>query len=262
MLTSHPASNPDAVTKSELVGFFSAPSRRFQLRSNIDRTARPGNRTMMVINGTFDASGGQLSGMMVVAGSPAVKFQATRGGTESAKPASPAPPAAPAAPAQTTTTIDGVYNGTYTGGAGPRTLKLALRTFDHGTLAGVFTFYDPPTSHEHAYSFSMIGKFEPRTGKFSLEPPKWLMPAPGYFMVGIAGTFDANAGKVTGNLTSGRHGPFEATRDATSRQTSQVSSRLPRQPRRRRPKWPVNFPKSNNRRQPMSTACTPGPWVV
>jgi hypothetical protein len=60
----------------------------------------------------------------------------------------------------------------------------------------------------------LTGKVEPGTGKFTLEPAKWLTPAPGYFMVGIAGTFDAKTGKVAGNLTSGRRGPFEATRDA------------------------------------------------
>jgi hypothetical protein len=96
VLTSHLASNPEAITKSELVGFFSPPSRRLQLRSNIDRTARPGNRMMLVINGTINPSGGQLSGMIAILGSPAAKFEATREGTESANPASPARAAPPA----------------------------------------------------------------------------------------------------------------------------------------------------------------------
>src|SRR5690242_1629399 len=39
---------------NELTGFYSPPAHRFQLRSNIDRTARPGSRDMLVINGTYD----------------------------------------------------------------------------------------------------------------------------------------------------------------------------------------------------------------
>jgi hypothetical protein len=37
-----------------------------------------------------------------------------------------------------------------------------------------------------AYSFSMTGKFEATTGKFTPEPAQGLTLAPGYFMVGIA----------------------------------------------------------------------------
>lgn len=105
-----------------------------------------------------------------------------------------APRAAPpvpqtAAPAQVAggSGITGVYNGTYTGGMGWRTLKLALQTADKGPLTGVFTFYLPPTSHDQAYSFIL-------TGKFTLKPMRWQTQAPGYSMVGLAGTFDPRTG--------------------------------------------------------------------
>jgi len=122
----------------------------------------------------------------------------------------------PSSPAQSAAGIGitGVYNGTYTGGMGRRTLKLALQTADKGTLTGVFTFYLPPTSHDQAYSFILTGKFDVASGKFTLEPVRWQTQAPGYSMVGLAGTFDPRTGRVAGNLTAGMRGPFEATRDA------------------------------------------------
>jgi hypothetical protein len=161
VLTSRVGTGADAVVSTnQLTGFYSGPVHRFQLRSNIDRTAPAANRSMVVINGTYDPNGGQgtgqLSGTILITPGRPIPFEATRGGTQSAKaPSAPAktpstaPSASPApAAAQTATSIDGVYNGTYTGGAGQRTLKLALRAFDNGTLAGIFTLYDPPTSHD------------------------------------------------------------------------------------------------------------------
>src|SRR3954467_3884027 len=102
----------------------------------MDRTPPAAKPSMVVITGTFDPNGGQgggqLSGTILTGQGRPIQFEATRRGTQSAtaasappKTASTAPSASPpAAPAQTATSIDGVYNGTYTGGAGQRTLKL------------------------------------------------------------------------------------------------------------------------------------------
>jgi hypothetical protein len=71
------------------------------------------------------------------------------------------------------TTINGVYNGTYTCALGPRTLKLSLLASGNGSLTGVFTFYLPRTSHTEAFSYSLKGTFDAASGKFKLNPVKW-----------------------------------------------------------------------------------------
>jgi len=231
--TSHPASSPDAVTTNDLIGSYTAPAHRFQLRSNITRGEAPtGNRTRLIIGGTFDPNAGQLAGTILIAGNRPINFQAIRGGTESAKAGAltetpsaapvetpgtvpPAPQSAvPPQSATANTAIDGVYNGTCTPWGQSRTFQLALRTFDNGTLAGIMTLYDPFTSHEKPHSYGLNGTFEAATGKFRLQPPSGLSPFGRYFLLGLTGAFDPNTGKVTGTLVNGPHDPFEATRDA------------------------------------------------
>jgi hypothetical protein len=122
---------------------------------------------------------------------------------------------APNAQAQSAATaINGVYNGTYTCAAGPRTLKLSLLAPGNGSLTGVFTFYLPPASHTEAFSYSLSGTLEAASGKFKLNPVKWDTPPPGgYVMVGMDGAFDPGTGQVTGKITNGSCGAFQATRD-------------------------------------------------
>ena len=112
------------------------------------------------------------------------------------------------------TAINGVYNGTYTCALGPRTLKLSLLASGNGSLTGVFTFYLPPTSHTQAFSYSMSGTLDAASGKFKLDPVKWEVPPPGgYAMVGMDGAFDPGTGQVSGKITYGSCGTFQATRD-------------------------------------------------
>jgi protein-tyrosine-phosphatase len=109
--------------------------------------------------------------------------------------------------------IDGVYNGTYTCGQGPRTLKLSLRATDEHAVEGLFTFYVPPQSHDRAYSYSLKGSYD-EGGNFHVEPVAWKTPPPpGYMMVGIRGQFEPGAGRVEGLITNGMCGPFEAIRE-------------------------------------------------
>jgi hypothetical protein len=111
-------------------------------------------------------------------------------------------------------TINGVYSGTYTCAAGPRTLELSLLASGRGSLTGVFTFYLPPTSHTRAFSYSMSGTFDAASGQFKLIPDRWETPPPaGYSMVGMAGAFDPGTGRVAGKITYGNCGAFQATRD-------------------------------------------------
>jgi hypothetical protein len=108
-------------------------------------------------------------------------------------------------------TIDGVYIGTYTCAKGPTDLKLTLKAPEYGPLSGTFTFYLPPGSHTKAYTFSLNGHFDPKSGNFNLNPLKWEGPEPpNYLMVGLKGAVDAKAGKVSGIIDYTGCGRFEA----------------------------------------------------
>lgn len=123
-----------------------------------------------------------------------------------------AAPSASASPASTPAkTVDGVYTGTYTCAKGPTDLKLELKAPEYGLLTGTFTFYLPPGSHTKAYTFSLNGHFDPKSGNFNLNPLKWEGPEPpNYMMVGLKGTVDAQAGKVSGVVDYSGCGRFEA----------------------------------------------------
>ena len=60
----------------------------------------------------------------------------------------------------TTAKIDGAYQGTYTCLQGAANLTLSLRSSGSTGLVGVFTFYLPPSSHAHPYSYSLRGTVE------------------------------------------------------------------------------------------------------
>ena len=108
-------------------------------------------------------------------------------------------------------TIEGDYVGTYSCAKGPTDLKLSLKAPEYGLLTGTLTFYLPPGSHNKAYTFSLNGHFDPKSGTFNLNPLKWETPAPpNYMMVPLKGAVDANAGKVSGVIDYSGCGRFEA----------------------------------------------------
>lgn len=107
--------------------------------------------------------------------------------------------------------VEGVYTGTYVCAKGPTDLKLTLKAPEYGLLTGTFTFYVPPGTHNKAYTFSMNGHFDPKSGSFNLNPLKWEGPEPpNYLMVGLKGAVDAKAGKVEGVVDYTGCGRFEA----------------------------------------------------
>ncbi len=123
---------------------------------------------------------------------------------------SPAPSAASSSTKQENA-IDGVYTGTYVCAKGPTDLKLTLKAPEYGLLTGTFTFYVPPGTHNKAYTFSMNGHFDPKSGSFNLNPLKWEGPEPpNYLMVGLKGAVDVKAGKVEGIVDYTGCGRFEA----------------------------------------------------
>jgi hypothetical protein len=107
--------------------------------------------------------------------------------------------------------INGVYTGTYACAKGPIDLKLTLNAPEYGLLTATFTFYLPPGSHTRAYTFSLNGHFDPKSGSFNLNPMKWEGPEPpNYMMVGLKGAVDTQAGKVSGIIDYAGCGRFEA----------------------------------------------------
>lgn len=107
--------------------------------------------------------------------------------------------------------IGGIYIGSYSCAKGPTDLKLELSSPEYGLLRGTFTFYLPPGSHTKAYTFSLNGHFDPKSGSFNLNPLKWETPAPpNYMMVSLKGAVDAQGGKVSGIVDYSGCGRFEA----------------------------------------------------
>lgn len=219
--TSSPTDNTvAAVETTDLIGFYRGANHRFQLRIKNARTVPPSKGAMLGINGTFDPAGGQISGMMVILGSVPAKFEAARGGAESAKmgsattetPKTTPPVPQSTAAAQTVATIDGVYNGTYICGQGTTDLKLSLQGSASGDISALFTFYLPPGTQQHGYTYSLRGRYNPQTSKFSLTPVQWETGHPDNFgMVGMNGT--ASASGLDGNITGGACRTFHVERN-------------------------------------------------
>jgi hypothetical protein len=222
VFTSHPAGNSDVVVSTtDLAGFYRGANHRFQLRIKNARTVPLSQGAMLGINGAFDPASGQLSGMIVIFGTTPAKFEAARGGMESAKmggattetPKTTPPVRQTAAPAQAAvTTIDGVYNGTYICGQGTTDLKLSLEGSPRGNISALFTFYLPPGTQQHGYTYSLRGRYNPQTSKFSLTPVQWETEHPDNFgMVGMNGT--ASASGLDGNITGGACRTFHVERN-------------------------------------------------
>jgi len=148
---------------------------------------------------------------------PSAKFIET-GWLPGSSPA-PAPAASASAPAATpaaggpSTGIAGVYTGSYICGGRVRYLKLTVTGPENGLVTAHFTAYFPPDAHDKVYTFTSNGRLDPATGKFKLIPLKWdTAEPPNVVMVGMTGTFDPKANKVTGTIDYSGCTTFEAMR--------------------------------------------------
>ncbi|HEY7351846.1 MAG TPA: hypothetical protein VH596_03660 [Terriglobales bacterium] len=107
--------------------------------------------------------------------------------------------------------IDGIYIGSYICAKGVTGLRLTLNAPEYGLLRGTFTFYLPPGSRTKAYTYSLNGSFDPKSGTFNLNPLKWETPAPpNYVMVGLKGAADTKSGRIEGIVDYTGCGRFEA----------------------------------------------------
>jgi hypothetical protein len=126
-----------------------------------------------------------------------------------------AQPAQPAKPAS----IDGVYNGSYTGDHGPVKFKLTLIQENVGTLGGAFTIYLPNGADTKAYTCDVKGRYIPANRMVIVIRGKWETPPPrGVDMPGMNGVFDPNgakgAGQISGKMRMRPSPSFDAIRDA------------------------------------------------
>ena len=118
--------------------------------------------------------------------------------------------------------INGVYNGTYTSGQGPPTkFKLTITQTGHGNLAGVFTVYLPTDSGPKAYTYSLEGGNDPMHHRFQLTPREWdTVPPNNFAPMPFDGLFIPDVSQNTARILNWqipgpRFGPkFEATWDA------------------------------------------------
>jgi hypothetical protein len=143
---------------------------------------------------------------------PAVKVTETGWLPGTALPPAAAPAVVP--PARGTAKgIAGVYTGSYVCGGRTRSLKLEIAGPENGFVTAHFTAYIPPESHDKPYTFTSRGQFDPATGRFKLTPMKWDTAAPpNIVMVGMTGTYDEKADKVTGKIDYSGCTTFEAMR--------------------------------------------------
>jgi hypothetical protein len=125
------------------------------------------------------------------------------------------------APAQAarTTSIDGVYNGSYTSEEGSTTFKLTLALQDNGTLAGVFTFHPEGGPDTTAYICEVVGRYIQGSRQFQLRRSKWVnAPPSSVAIIGLNGMFNPDggqgAGQILGKMLGRPSRDFEAVRDA------------------------------------------------
>jgi hypothetical protein len=93
--------------------------------------------------------------------------------------------------------ITGSYDGRYQCGDW-NTLNLQVRDLGVGRISAVFTFAVPPRLGGGHGSYSMMGTYDERTGRFQLTPQQWMRRPQGYNMVGLDGVFDRDSRGLRG----------------------------------------------------------------
>ena len=126
-----------------------------------------------------------------------------------------AQPVQPAKPAS----IDGVYNGSYTGDKGPVKFKLTLTQVRNGTLGGACTLYLPDGADTKEYTCDVRGQYVAANRMVIVIRGKWeTAPPAGIDLPAMNGVFDPDGGKGAGQISGKmrlRPSPsFEAIRDA------------------------------------------------
>jgi hypothetical protein len=172
------------------------------------------------INGSLTGSRPQ-SGEFNCGWISATKDRTASADLDKAMAAQAAAAAAPAAaPVARLSSIDGVYNGTYTDATGTTKFKLTITQTGQGNLAGVATVYLPEGAAVKPYTYSLDGGDDARHNHFELYARDWdTVPPKNFEKTGFDGLFVAdaahNSAKILNWQPNQRLGPkFEATWDA------------------------------------------------
>jgi len=104
--------------------------------------------------------------------------------------------------------IAGTYEGRYQC-RDWRALTLQIRDLSGGRISATFTFPVNQPGFAGDGSYSMMGVYDARSGRFQLSPQQWLRRPPGYNMVGLTGMADSSNGVLRGKVDSFMCGPFE-----------------------------------------------------
>ena len=94
--------------------------------------------------------------------------------------------------------IAGSYSGRYQCGQW-NTFNLEISEAGSGQISGVFTFSTPGQGGPGSYE--LTGQYDQRTGRFQLQPQRWIRRPTNYGMVGLEGTRDPASGRLTGKIT-------------------------------------------------------------
>lgn len=118
--------------------------------------------------------------------------------------------------------ITGNYSGRYQCGRW-NTLELKISESGGGRISAVFTFPLAGMGMPGAGSYELIGKYDARGGRFSLQPQRWVGPQPpGFPMVGMEGTFDGASQRLSGKMMDFTCGAFELAPGAGGAAISQT----------------------------------------
>src|SRR5207244_423290 len=84
-------------------------------------------------------------------------------------------------------------------------------------------------------SYSLTGQYDAGSGRFHLEPQRWIGRHPmGVYMVGMQGAFDPASRRLSGKITSFNCGAFELTPPGVALSPSAPASPASLPPERRR----------------------------
>jgi hypothetical protein len=74
----------------------------------------------------------------------------------------------------------------------PVTGPLGIEEPDAGVIGSLTLYFHRSITSTEGASYTLAGSYDPKTGRFHLEPKQWAGPHPAAFeLIGIEGTFDA-----------------------------------------------------------------------
>ena len=87
----------------------------------------------------------------------------------------------------------------------PVTGPLGMEEPGGGVTGGISFYYHRSITSTEGAGYSLAGSYDPKTGRFHVEPKPWVAPHPAALeALGIEGTFDAETRKMTAKMLSNK----------------------------------------------------------